>query len=90
MVSTISAPIRTDLNRCLRCFESCFPCQNTRNYCRIDPTGLLSNLPRKNGEAIALQANEPGKTERKAKSRLYNFPATLLFVFQKSLVLHTY
>ena len=59
MDSTISAHIRTDLKRFLRRFESCFPDQNTRNYLRIYTNGLISNLPRKNAEAIALQANEP-------------------------------
>jgi SRSO17 transposase len=53
------ANIRTGLTRLLRRFESCMPDQNTRNYLRIYTTGLISNLPRKNCEAIALQAGEP-------------------------------
>jgi len=56
---TETAPIRTDLTRLLRRFENCAPDQNTRNYFRIYLTGLISPLPRKNCEAIALQASEP-------------------------------
>ena len=51
--------IRTDLKKLLRRFESCAPDKNTRNYFRIYTTGLISNLPRKNCEAIALQATVP-------------------------------
>ena len=59
MDSTDAADIRTDLRRLLRRFEACAPDQNTRNYFRIYVTGLVSNLPRKNCEAIALQAKVP-------------------------------
>jgi len=59
MDSTDSVNIRTDLTRWLRRFEACTPDQNTRNYFRIYITGRLSKLPRKNCEAIALQANVP-------------------------------
>ena len=51
--------MRTDLKRLLRRFESCFPDKNTRNDLRIYTTGLVSGLPRKNAEAIALQAIVP-------------------------------
>lgn len=54
-----TAKMRTDLKGLLRRFESCFPDKNTRNYLRIYTTGLVSNLPRKNAEAIALQAKVP-------------------------------
>ena len=59
MNTTCSSQIRTDLHRLLRRFESCAPDQNTRNYFRLYTTGLISNLPRKNCEAIALQAVVP-------------------------------
>ena len=57
-----TAKIRTDLTKLLRRFESCFPDKNTRNYLRIYTTGLVSNLPRKNAEAIALQAKVPPRS----------------------------
>ena len=53
------AQIRTDQTRLFRRFHSCFPDKNTRNYLRIYTNGLMSNLPSKNCEAIALQAQEP-------------------------------
>lgn len=51
--------IRTDLKRLFNRLATCFPDKNTRNYLRIYITGLVSNLARKNCEAIALQANVP-------------------------------
>ena len=62
MNSTDSANIRTDLTQLLRRFESCTPDQNTRNYLRLYLTGLVSSLPSKNCEAIALQANVPPRS----------------------------
>ena len=59
MDSTDTANIRTDLTRLLRRFETYASDQNTRNYFRIYVAGLVSNLPRKNCEAIALQAKVP-------------------------------
>lgn len=59
MILTESSPIRPALNRLLRRFASCVPDQNTRNYFRLYTTGLISNLPRKNCESIALQAGVP-------------------------------
>ena len=59
MDKTDFANIRTDQTRLFRRFKNCFSDKNTRNYLRIYTTGLLSNLPRKNCEAIALQAKEP-------------------------------
>ena len=59
MDSTETASIRTDLKRLLRRFENYASDQNTRNDFRIYVTGLVSNLPRKNCEAIALQAKVP-------------------------------
>ncbi len=59
-----TAKIRTDLKRLLRRFESCFPDKNPRNYLRIYTTGLVSNLPRKNAEAIALGAKVPPRSVR--------------------------
>jgi SRSO17 transposase len=59
MDSTDIAKFRADLTQLLRRFDSCAPDTNTRNYFRIYITGLISNLPRKNCEAIALQANVP-------------------------------
>jgi SRSO17 transposase len=56
---TATANCRTDLKQLLRRFESCTPDKNTRNYFRIYLTGLISNLPRKNCEAIALQSKVP-------------------------------
>ena len=52
-------PFRPALTLLLRRFESCAADQNTRNYFRLYLTGLISSLPRKNCEAIALQANAP-------------------------------
>jgi SRSO17 transposase len=51
--------IRIAQARLFRCFDSCFPDKNTRNYLRLYTNGLMSNLPSKNCEAIALQAKEP-------------------------------
>jgi len=59
MNSTDSINIRTDLTRWLRRFEACTTDQNARNYFRIYITGLISQFPRKNCEAIALQASVP-------------------------------
>ena len=59
MDATENANIRADLKRLLRRFGNCAPDQNTRNYFRIYVTGLVSHLPRKNCEAIALQAKVP-------------------------------
>jgi SRSO17 transposase len=50
---------RPALTQLLRRFDACVPDQNTRNYFRLYTTGLISSLPRKNCEAIALQANAP-------------------------------
>ena len=50
---------RPALSQLLRRFSSCVPDQNTRNYFCIYLTGLISPLPRKNCEAIALQAGVP-------------------------------
>ena len=50
------AGFRTDWTRFLRRFESCESDRATRDYFRIYMEGLISNLPRKNCEAIALQA----------------------------------
>lgn len=51
--------IRTELRRFLRRFQSCSADKRTRNYFRLYVSGLISNLPRKNCEAIALQAGVP-------------------------------
>ena len=59
MDSTDIAKFRADLTRLIRRFDSCAPDKNTRNYFRIYTAGLVSHLPRKNCEAIALQANMP-------------------------------
>ena len=59
MNSTDFANLHTDFTRLLRRFESCTPDTNTRNYFRLYLTGLISNLERKNCEAIALQARVP-------------------------------
>ncbi|MDR0327775.1 MAG: IS701 family transposase [Planctomycetaceae bacterium] len=59
MNSSISRHFRPDLNQLLRRFQSCAPDKNTRNYFRLYLTGLVSHLPRKNCEAIALQAKVP-------------------------------
>ena len=59
MDMTDTGRMRTDLTQLLRRFQSCAPDKNTRNYFRIYTTGLISNLPRKNCEAIALQAKVP-------------------------------
>ena len=53
MDMTDTGRMRTDLTQLLRRFRSCAPDKNTRNYFRI------SNLPRKNCEAIARQAKVP-------------------------------
>jgi SRSO17 transposase len=59
MDSTDFPHIRPGLTHLLRRFDSCVPDQNTRNYFRLYLTGLISPLPRKNCEAIALQAKVP-------------------------------
>ena len=59
MDMTDTGRMRTDLKRLLSRFQSCAPDKNTRNYFRIYTSGLISNLPRKNCEAIALQAKVP-------------------------------
>ena len=51
--------IRTELRRFVRRFESCAADDITRNYFRLYIAGLISNLSRKNCEAIALQAGVP-------------------------------
>lgn len=51
--------IRTELRRFLRRFQSCSAAKRTRNYFRLYVSGLISNLPRKNCEAIALQSGVP-------------------------------
>ena len=51
--------MRTNLSRFLRRFQSCGQDKNTRNYFRLYTSGLMSELPRKNCEAIALQAGVP-------------------------------
>jgi SRSO17 transposase len=51
--------IRTELRRFVRRFDICAATDITRNYFRLYTTGLMSNLPRKNCEAIALQAGVP-------------------------------
>jgi SRSO17 transposase len=53
------AAIRTKLGQFLKRFKSCAADKRARNYFRLYTTGLISNLPRKNCEAIALQANVP-------------------------------
>jgi SRSO17 transposase len=50
---------RPKMTLLLRRFESCAPNKNTRDYFRIYLTGLISNLPRKSCEPIALQADVP-------------------------------
>ncbi len=57
-----TAKIRTDLRKLLRRFKTCAPDQNTRNYFRLYTHGLISDLPRKNAEAIALQAKVPPRS----------------------------
>ncbi|MGL6194240.1 MAG: hypothetical protein ACRC2T_05400 [Thermoguttaceae bacterium] len=56
--------IRTDLKRLFCRFETCFQDKNTRKHLRIYITGRVSNLARKNCEAIALQANVPVRSVR--------------------------
>ena len=51
--------MRTNLSRFLRRFQSCAQDKSTRNYFRLYTSGLMSELPRKNCEAIALQAGVP-------------------------------
>jgi len=53
------AKIRTKLNLFLQRFQSCAADKRARDYFRMYTTGLISNLPRKNCEAIALQAGVP-------------------------------
>ena len=48
--------IRTELRRFVRRFDICAADEITRNYFRLYIAGLISNLSRKNCEAIALQA----------------------------------
>jgi SRSO17 transposase len=59
MDATSFPHFRPALTQLLRRFDACAPDQNTRNYFRLYITGLISPLPRKNCEAIALQANAP-------------------------------
>jgi SRSO17 transposase len=51
--------IGTKLRRFLKRFESCAADMRARDYFWLYTTGLVSNLPRKNCEAIALQADVP-------------------------------
>jgi SRSO17 transposase len=53
------AAIRTRLRLFLRRFRSCAADKRARDYFRLYTTGLISHLPRKNCEAIALQAGVP-------------------------------
>ena len=48
--------MRTNLRQFLKRFDSCVKDSNARNYFRRYVRGLMSNLPRKNCEAMALQA----------------------------------
>ena len=51
--------IGTKLGRFLKRFQSCSADERTRDYFRLYVNGLISNLSRKNCEAIALQAGVP-------------------------------
>ena len=51
--------MRTNLRQFLKRFQSCAQDKSTRNYFRLYISGLMSNLPRKNCEAMALQAGVP-------------------------------
>jgi len=51
--------IKTKLTLFLKRFKSCAADKRARNYFRLYTAGLISNLPRKNCEAIALQAEVP-------------------------------
>ena len=51
--------MRTNLSRFLRRFQSCVQDKSTQNYFRLYTSGLMPELPRKNCEAIALQAGVP-------------------------------
>ena len=51
--------MRTNLRQFLKRFDSCVKDSNARNYFRRYVRGLMSNLPRKNCEAMALQAGVP-------------------------------
>jgi SRSO17 transposase len=53
------AEMRTNWKRFLRRFEACASDQETRNYFRIYMEGLISDLPRKNCEAMALDSGVP-------------------------------
>ena len=53
------AGIQTKLQRFLKRFQSCSADERTRDYFRLYTTALISNLSRKNCEAIALQAGLP-------------------------------
>ena len=53
------AEMRTKLRLFLNRFKSCAADKRAKNYFRLYTTGLISNLPRKNCEAIALQAGVP-------------------------------
>ena len=51
--------IKPKLNLFLKRFKSCSADKRARNYFRLYVSGLISNLPRKNCEALALQAVVP-------------------------------
>ena len=51
--------MRTNLQQFLKRFDSCVKDSNARNYFRRYVRGLMSNLPRKNCEAMALQTGVP-------------------------------
>ena len=51
--------ISTKLGRFLKRFQSCSADERTRDYFQLYVSGLISNLSRKNCEAIALQAGVP-------------------------------
>jgi len=53
------AEMRTNWKRFLRRFDSCASDQETRHYFRIYMEGLMSELPRKNCEAMALDSGVP-------------------------------
>ena len=51
--------ISTKLRRFLKRFQSCSADERARDYFQLYVNGLISNLPRKNCEAIALQVGVP-------------------------------